>query len=46
MTVDQDIYEINNPGPDSPILITTNFSLTYFIISGEIESSSVPTVYL
>ncbi len=42
MTVDQDIYEINNPKPDSPILITTNFSLTYFIISGEIESSRVP----
>jgi acetyl-CoA decarbonylase/synthase, CODH/ACS complex subunit gamma len=43
MTVDQDIYEINNPKPDSPILITTNFSLTYFIISSEIESSRVPT---
>ncbi len=43
MTVEQDIYEINNPKPDSPILITTNFSLTYFIISSEIESSRVPT---
>ncbi|HAJ95323.1 MAG TPA: acetyl-CoA decarbonylase/synthase complex subunit gamma, partial [Actinobacteria bacterium] len=26
----------------SPILITTNFSLTYFIISGEVETSKVP----
>ncbi|MBM3705608.1 MAG: acetyl-CoA decarbonylase/synthase complex subunit gamma, partial [Actinobacteria bacterium] len=39
----QKIYEINNPDSGSPVLITTNFSLTYFIISGEIESSKVPS---
>ncbi len=43
MAVEQKIYDINNPGPDSPVLITTNFSLTYFIISGEVESSKVPS---
>ncbi len=43
MAVEQKIYEINNPGPDSPVLLTTNFSLTYFIISGEIDSSKVPS---
>lgn len=43
MTMDQGIYEINNPGPDSPVLITTNFALTYFVVSAEIESSRVPT---
>ena len=43
MAVEQKIYELNNPGSDSPVLITTNFSLTYFIISGEIESSKVPS---
>ena len=43
MAVEQKIYEINNPDKDSPVLITTNFSLTYFIISGEIESSKVPS---
>lgn len=37
------IYEINNPKEDSPILITSNFSLTYFIVTGEIENSKVPT---
>jgi acetyl-CoA decarbonylase/synthase complex subunit gamma len=42
MAVEQKIYEINNPDSGSPVLITTNFSLTYFIISGEIESSKVP----
>jgi len=42
MATKEGIYEINNPGEDSPVLVTTNFSLTYFIVSGEIESSRVP----
>ena len=37
------IYEIGNPNENSPVLITTNFSLTYFIVSGEIENSKVPS---
>jgi acetyl-CoA decarbonylase/synthase, CODH/ACS complex subunit gamma len=28
--------------PDSPVYITTNFSLTYFIVEGEVETSKVP----
>jgi acetyl-CoA decarbonylase/synthase complex subunit gamma len=43
MTVDQGIYEIGTPDENSPVLVTTNFSLTYFIVSSEIESSRVPT---
>ncbi len=43
MATEQGIYEINNPDENSPVLITTNFSLTYFIVSGEIEGSRVPT---
>ncbi|MFH0768050.1 MAG: acetyl-CoA decarbonylase/synthase complex subunit gamma [Chloroflexota bacterium] len=39
----QGIYEIGSPDENSPVLITTNFSLTYFIVSGEIESSKVPS---
>ena len=31
------------PGPDSPLIITTNFALTYFVVSAEVESSRVPT---
>jgi len=42
----QGIYEIGNPDENSPVLITTNFSLTYFIVSGEIESSKVPSYLL
>ncbi len=43
MQVEQKIYNIGEPKPDSPLLITTNFSLTYFIVSGEIENSKVPS---
>jgi len=35
------IYEIGGPDENSPVLLTCNFSLTYFIVSGEIESSRV-----
>jgi len=41
MTVTEDIYPIGTPDENSPILVTTNFALTYFIVSGEIESSKV-----
>ncbi len=43
MTAEQGIYPINNPDENSPVLVTCNFSLTYFIVSGEIESSRVPS---
>lgn len=43
MTVTEGIYEINNPNENSPIMVTTNFALTYFIVSGEIEGSRVPS---
>ncbi len=43
MMMQQGIYPIGNPVENSPVLITTNFSLTYFIVSGEVESSRVPS---
>jgi len=43
MQVEQKIYNIGEPTPESPFAITTNFSLTFFIVSGEIENSKVPT---
>jgi acetyl-CoA decarbonylase/synthase complex subunit gamma len=33
------IYEINEPGPEDPVLITTNFSITYFSVANEVEGS-------
>ncbi len=43
MVVQEDIYPISGPDENSPVLITCNFSLTYFIVSGEIEGSKVPS---
>jgi len=42
MATSEGIYEIGGPNENSPVLITANFSLTYFIVSGEIEGSRVP----
>ncbi len=42
MVVEQGIYPINNPDENSPVIITVNFALTYFIVSAEIEASRVP----
>ncbi len=39
----QGIYPIGNPDEKAPVLVTSNFSLTYFIVSGEIENSKVPS---
>jgi acetyl-CoA decarbonylase/synthase complex subunit gamma len=36
------LYEINNPKPESPVLVTTNFSITYFSVANEVESSGLP----
>ncbi len=36
------MYEINAPKPESPLLVTTNFSLTYFSVAGEVEGSGKP----
>jgi acetyl-CoA decarbonylase/synthase, CODH/ACS complex subunit gamma len=40
--VEPKLYEIGAAGPASPLLITTNFSLTYFSVSGEVEGAGVP----
>jgi len=39
--VDPRVYPIGEPTPESPVFVTTNFSLTYFIVSGEIENSGI-----
>ena len=40
--VDPGIYRIGEASADSPFVVTTNFSLTYFIVSGELENAGVP----
>ena len=46
MMMKEGIYEIGNPDENSPVLITTNFALTYFVVMGEIEASRVPSYLL
>jgi len=36
------LYEINNPKPEDPVLVTTNFSITYFSVANEVEGSGLP----
>jgi acetyl-CoA decarbonylase/synthase complex subunit gamma len=36
------LYELNGPKPESPLMVTTNFSLTYFSVAGEVEGSGRP----
>ena len=42
-TVEAKLYEINEPDKNSPVMFTSNFSLTYFSVAGEVERSKVPT---
>jgi len=39
--VEPRIYPIGEPTAESPVFVTTNFSLTYFIVGGEIENSGL-----
>ena len=39
--VEPKVYAIGDPDENSPVFLTTNFSLTYFMISGEIENSGI-----
>ncbi len=36
------LYEINHPTPHDPLMVTTNFSITYFSVANEVESSGLP----
>jgi len=36
------LYEINSPKSESPVLVTTNFSITYFSVANEVEGSGLP----
>lgn len=40
--VEPGIYPINKPTADAPVMVTTNFSITYFAVANELESSGLP----
>lgn len=41
--VEPKLYEIGTVTPTSPVIVTTNFSLTYFTVESEVENSKIPT---
>ncbi|MFC1593737.1 acetyl-CoA decarbonylase/synthase complex subunit gamma [Candidatus Omnitrophota bacterium] len=43
LQVEPKVYQIGQTTEKSPLLVTTNFSLTYYTVLSEVESSKVPT---
>ncbi|MCK4248951.1 MAG: acetyl-CoA decarbonylase/synthase complex subunit gamma [Candidatus Omnitrophica bacterium] len=41
--VEAKVYEIGKVNVDSPVIVTTNFSLTYFTVEGEVEAGKIGT---
>ncbi len=41
--VEAKLYEIGQVTPQSPVLVSTNFSLSYFTVQGEVENSKIPS---
>jgi acetyl-CoA decarbonylase/synthase complex subunit gamma len=42
-TVETKLYEVGDVNENSPVMFTTNFSLTYFSVEGEVERSKIPS---
>jgi acetyl-CoA decarbonylase/synthase complex subunit gamma len=43
MAVEEKYYEIGEPDENAPVLITSNWALTYFIVSSAIEATKIPS---
>lgn len=37
------LHIVGDPGPDAPVLVTTNFALSYYSVESEVESSRIPS---
>jgi len=42
MAVEEKYYEIGTPDENAPVLVTSNWALTYFIVSSAIEATKIP----
>ena len=40
------LYPVGQAGPDSPLYITTNFSLTFYSVENEVSASRIPSYIL
>jgi len=41
--VEPKLYAVGEAGPGSPLLFTTNFSLTYYTVESDVEASRIPS---
>jgi acetyl-CoA decarbonylase/synthase complex subunit gamma len=46
LQIDPKLYPIGKVSQNSPVLVTTNFSLSYYTVLGEVESSKIPAYIL
>jgi len=46
LQIEPKLYNIGRVSKTSPLLVTTNFSLTYYTVLGEVEASKVPSYIL
>lgn len=42
MAVESKIYSVGSPGKEAPVIITTNFSLTYYCVVNDFEAARIP----
>jgi len=42
MAVEEKYYEVGEPNESSPVLVTSNWALTYFLVSSAVEATKVP----
>jgi acetyl-CoA decarbonylase/synthase, CODH/ACS complex subunit gamma len=46
LQIEPKLYAIGQVNSDSPVLVTTNFSLSYYTVLGEVEASRIPSYIL
>lgn len=46
IAVEPKVYEVGTPDENSPVFVTTNFSLSYFCLQGDIETAKVSSYIL
>ena len=44
--VEPKLYPIGEPDENSPVMFTTNFSLTYYTVESDVEASRIPSYIL
>lgn len=46
LQIESKLYSVGMVNEKSPVLVTTNFSLTYYTVMGEVEASKIPSYIL